>query len=80
MEKFLRLFRFYKTEKQSLELTFTWDKVADYCLTVYHGDSKTTVVDLQDQCLATLTAKAFTELAEWGKEFAELEDIVYNEF
>ena len=80
MEKLMKLFKEYANKKQSLILYINWNKVANWSIYIEHGDSKTVIFDENYASLEYVSARAFEKLAEWGQEFEDLEDILYNIF
>ena len=80
MKNLTKLFEEYANIKQSLILNITWDKIADWCVYIEHQDSNTIIFDENGVSLELVCAKAFIKLAEWGEEFKDLENILYNIF
>jgi hypothetical protein len=80
MENLMKLFTAYAMRKQSLVIEITWDKVADWTIYICHRDSNTVIFDENWPSLHFGCARAFEKLAEWGKEYEDLEDLLYNIF
>ena len=80
MEKLMKLFKEYANKKQSLVLDISWDKVANWSIYIEHRDSETVIFDESYASLEYVSARAFEKLVEWGQEFEDLEDILYNIF
>lgn len=80
MKNLTKLFEGYANVKQSLILDITWDKNADWSIYIEHQDSKTVIFDENDTSLELICARAFIKLVEWGQEFEDLENILYNIF
>ena len=63
--EFMNLFNQYNITYQSLELDITWDKVADWCLLLYHSDSNTVISKLQESDYNRLMAQAYLDFTDW---------------
>lgn len=80
MESLIKLFKAYSKIKQSLVIEINWDKTADWYVYIEHRDSKTIIFDENWASLEFVCARAFEKLVEWGQEFEDLENILYDIF
>lgn len=80
MENLMKLFKAYSKIKQSLVIEINWDKTADWYVYIEHRDSKTIIFDENWASLELVCARAFEKLVEWGQEFEDLENILYDIF
>ena len=80
MEKLMKLFKEYANKKQSLVFDISWDKINDWSIYIEHRDSQTVIFDENYASIEYASARAFEKLVEWGQEFEDLEDILYNIF
>jgi hypothetical protein len=80
MEKLVKLFNYYALEKQSLTMEIGYNKISDWVISIEHEQSCTIIFNENGGSLELLCAKAFVALAEWGREFEDLEDIILNKF
>lgn len=65
MEKLLKLYDKLKAEKQSLQLDLAHDKIADWTLQIFHGDSQTIIFEGQHLDLDFLGSQAYVDLYNW---------------
>ena len=80
MKNLIKLFEGYSNIKQSLRLKISWNEYTNWCVFITELESDTVIFDLNDTSLELVCAKAFIKLAEWGEDFEDLEDILYNIF
>ena len=78
LEKLLKFYEACHCVRQSLWLTLEHDKIADWYLTIRHGDSSTTIFESNECSLNLLCAHAYIALEEWAREDEMLEDIEAN--
>ena len=65
MEKLLKLYSRLQAEKQSLQLILEHDKVADWYIQIYHGDSETVIFVDTHVDLDFLSSQAYIALYNW---------------
>lgn len=78
VERFLKLYEAYHCIKPSLRMELTNDSDMDWWLSIYHADSETTIIDVNDISLHFLCARAYLALVEWASNFEEFEDVEVN--
>ena len=65
MEKLLKLYSKLQAEKQSLQLDLEHDKIANWTLQIFHGDSETIVFEGQHIDLDFLGSQDYVALHSW---------------
>jgi len=78
LEKLLKFYEACHSVRQSLWLTLEHDKIADWYLTIRHGDSSTIIFESNECSLNLLCAHAYIALEKWAREDEMLADIEDN--
>lgn len=78
IERLLKYYEKLHSEKQSLQLNLSHEKIMNWNLWIYHQDSDTVIFHEDSSSLNLLSAKAYVALEAWASEFSELEDIEIN--